>query len=368
MLKDDDATTGYDLLMAAENDEELAELSRLLYVATTRAADYLILSAGVEEPGKATGPWMELLATTVRSDDGSNESDGERARASRRPATPNPIRLVTVTTDRAGDPIEAGRSSAAARFDEDRREGRADGRRRPGQAAAILGAGALRRRRARRQYSFSRLTGKLHAQTAAIDASPLEGDASAEPPLDARGLGTLVHAVLEEIDFARPGDVAERVRRLAEQHLSGDERQREQTLAVEMIERFCRSPRAAQLAAAKEMFRELEFLLAWPPGGNDAAPDGRYLQGFIDCLYRDADGGWRLIDYKTNRATAETLAATAAPYEMQMLVYALAAETILKCPPAELTLCFLRPGLEYHFAWDAAARQRAVELVERALP
>ena len=40
MLKDDDATTGYDLLMAAENDEELAELSRLLYVATTRAADY----------------------------------------------------------------------------------------------------------------------------------------------------------------------------------------------------------------------------------------------------------------------------------------------------------------------------------------
>ena len=39
---------------------------------------------------------------------------------------------------------------------------------------------------------------------------------------------------------------------------------------------------------------------------------------------------------------------------MQMLVYALAAETILKSPPAELTLCFLRPGLEYHFDWDPA--------------
>ena len=52
---------------------------------------------------------------------------------------------------------------------------------------------------------------------------------------------------------------------------------------------------------------------------------------------------------------------------MQMLVYALAAEVILKSPPVELTLCFLRPGLEHHFAWNAAARQRVVELVEQAI-
>ena len=37
-------------------------------------------------------------------------------------------------------------------------------------------------------------------------------------------------------------------------------------------------------------------------------------------------------------------------------------------PPAELTLCFLRPGLEYHFVWDAAAWQRVVEMVNAALP
>ena len=66
--------------------------------------------------------------------------------------------------------------------------------------------------------------------------------------------------------------------------------------------------------------------------------------------------------------TADTLAAVAAPYEMQMLVYALAVEQILKRPPDELVLCFLRPGLEYRFTWDAAARQRVVELVDGALP
>ena len=73
-----DATTGYDLFMAAENDEDLAELSRLLYVATTRAADYLILSAGVEEPGEATGPWMELLARRFDLTTGSTSRNGGR--------------------------------------------------------------------------------------------------------------------------------------------------------------------------------------------------------------------------------------------------------------------------------------------------
>jgi ATP-dependent exoDNAse (exonuclease V) beta subunit len=227
--------------------------------------------------------------------------------------------------------------------------------------------------RARRQYSFSRLTGKLHARPAGGDFSPLDADASAAPPLDARGLGTLVHAVLAEVDFARPDGLADLVRRHAEEQLLEAERGAEE--AREMIDRFLASPRAAEMAAAQKLYRELEFLLAWPPeplkaatAGRGPQPEGRYLQGFIDCLYSDAAGQWRLVDYKTNRVTAESLPAVAGEYELQMLVYALAAERILKRPPRELVLCFLRPGLEYHFAWDAAARQRAVDMVDRALP
>ncbi len=135
---------------------------------------------------------------------------------------------------------------------------------------------------------------------------------------------------------------------------------------IDMIGRFLASPRITQIAAAEEIYRELEFLLAWPPGNRD--PDGRYLQGFIDCLYRDKDDGWHIVDYKTNRITAKTLAEIAAQYEMQMLVYALAAEKILKSPPAELVLYFLRPGLEYHFSWNDNARKRVVEMVNQTLP
>jgi hypothetical protein len=50
-----------------------------------------------------------------------------------------------------------------------------------------------------------------------------------------------------------------------------------------------------------------------------------------------------------------------------MLLYALAVEQTLHEPPAELALCFLRPGVEHRFAWDAAARRRVVALVEAAL-
>ena len=52
---------------------------------------------------------------------------------------------------------------------------------------------------------------------------------------------------------------------------------------------------------------------------------------------------------------------------MQMLLYALAVEQIFQSAPGELLLVFLRPGVEHRFAWDDAARQRVVELVNQGL-
>jgi YD repeat-containing protein len=86
------------------------------------------------------------------------------------------------------------------------------------------------------------------------------------------------------------------------------------------------------------------------------------LRGFIDRLYQDANGNWHVLDFKTNRMT-HSVATLAAPYEMQMLVYALAAEKILASPPASLTLHFVRTGAEHEFAWDAAARRKVVTMV-----
>jgi len=420
---------GFRLHAAMEKADEQAELVRLLYVATTRAADYLILSSGVPEVGSTRGPWTQLL--NRRIDPATGETRAALPAGYQKPQ-------VKVTTEEpplpGGPPSRGARRSVNKLVDRAVQLAERGGGRVPSQLDPVAAD-----RGARRQYSFSRLTGTLHAQAAVSDTTDL--DEREEPSaiatrLDPLGLGTLVHDVLAEIDLGGADDVASLVRRFAPRHLPDIEEGFEEP--IEMIRRFLESSRAAEMAASGKVYRELEFLLAWPAVGgvtvqgdcpdfrgevreNGTVPlwlqgdrhifhpetgrkmsqsppcerllggvsDGdqtggrarqspsetpptvasgpRYLQGFIDCLYQDAAGRWIVVDYKTNQVTASTLKAVAAEYEMQMLLYALAVQRILGLPPADLVLCFLRPGLEHHFAWDDAARRRVAELVNQGL-
>src|SRR5436309_1868420 len=49
------------MLRMAEHHEDLAESRRLLYVAMTRAADVLILSANLKQVGRSLNPWLTLV-------------------------------------------------------------------------------------------------------------------------------------------------------------------------------------------------------------------------------------------------------------------------------------------------------------------
>ncbi|MEX0977714.1 MAG: UvrD-helicase domain-containing protein [Pirellulales bacterium] len=339
------AIGGFDLWRHLEKSEEAAEMNRLLYVATTRAADYLILSGGVNALGEAKGPWAELLAR--RFDLVSGQFKGRMPEAEVRPivkvTTEAPATRHASTERRAHVDIEeliAGVENAAAQQE------------RPGpQSIDPIPADQT----ARRQYSFSRLAGTLHRRFERLDQAEYTGDA----PHDPRGLGTLVHAALAAIDLAAPGDCRELVERFAEQHLPDSPAEIEE--AVAMVEQFVGTSRTREIAGAKTSHAEVEFLLGWPPDGQ-TSPDF-VLRGFIDRLYQDASDRWHVLDFKTNRTTPAGLAAQAAPYEMQMLLYALAAERILGTPPASLTLHFLRTQGEHEFAWDAAARRRVITLV-----
>jgi ATP-dependent exoDNAse (exonuclease V) beta subunit len=149
--------------------------------------------------------------------------------------------------------------------------------------------------------------------------------------------------------------------------------------AAQLVEQLFSMPVAKELAAARERLAEMEFLLSWPPmptGGavgegirlpQSSPRCGPILHGFIDCLFADVDGDWHIVDYKTNRVTPEEVPAAAAGYEMQLLLYALAAEQTLGKPPKSLRLCFVVPGVEHRFRWDEAHRERAINLVASAL-
>jgi ATP-dependent exoDNAse (exonuclease V) beta subunit len=229
----------------------------------------------------------------------------------------------------------------------------------------------------RRQFSFSRLTGRLlrvEKMPALLDELADDGS---QPAIDRRGLGTLVHDVLQRLPFdphAPAGDINLWCEHLAPLHVELNEDEAA-ALASDMIQRLFKSPRGRQIALAKEIHREIEFLLAWPPAGKEQHPAAsvaenglppRYLRGYIDCLYRD-DHGWRIVDYKTNDVTPATGPRVAQRYEMQLYVYAMAAERSLGVSPVELTVHFLRPGIEHTFAWNDESRARAVNLVNAAI-
>jgi ATP-dependent exoDNAse (exonuclease V) beta subunit len=344
----------------------------LLYVATTRAADHLVLSSGIEKPkeddenssGKEKefapkGEWLQLLVRRFGLAKDMPIEEGDLIKVvSAKPELPSKIKACSTRV-----PLEEIEVKTRAMAEAG--EGSI-----PPHLAPIAPDPSTRR-----QMSFSRLSGKLHRMNVSplplgeglgVRASSLNEDlgdlTETASRIDPLSLGTLVHAVLAEIDFAAPNNLAALLARHAPMHV-GDDRTAVES-AQRMLEDFLSSPRAKEIAKADCVYRELEFLLSWPSDGND--PASRYFQGFIDLLYRDA-GGWHLLDFKTNEVADKNLDAVAANYELQMLVYALAIEKIFGQPPEELTLHFLRTGRDYPFSWNDESRRRVMQLVDQSL-
>ena len=346
---DENVVGGYELWRFLERQEDLAELYRLLYVATTRAADYLVLSYGGTRAGDVRGDWMELLAR--RFDLFSGAMVGEL------PADePLPRVRVSIEEPPQFEKAKASRSKLDLEklLAEVKRASEAGALSLPAVEPVPIDPAA------RRWFSFSRLTGALHREEQPVD----EVTPTTSQAIDPLGLGTLVHAVLAEIDFGEPGSWQELVGLYAERQMAGADSQMAQ-VAQRLVASFLPSARAATLASAQYSLPEAEFLLAWPPEGDESPK--KLISGYIDRLYQDRQGDWHVIDFKTNQVTIETLPSVAAKYELQMLVYAMAAEQSLGAAPKSLVLHFLRGGLEHAVEWNAEARDRARQLVTAAI-
>jgi len=360
--EDKHPTTGYDLLALVEQAEEEAETKRLFYVATTRAADYLILASSVESLGDAGGAWTQLLARRFDLTTG--------ALCCELPAD-YPVPTVRVTASEP--PLPESGTVSAPRVDLEKTLAAVEQamERSSGELPRLV-APVPRRNLAPQQFSVSRLSGGLSAeilpdengfQRPAADVIEVESLAP-EPTSGGVTLGTLVHAVMAELPGTPEVNVSDLVVQQAENlDLIG---RVDLKLAAGLVERFRQSPRAAELARAKEVYTELEFLLACPKDVGGIAP-GSYLRGFLDCLYQDERGAWHLLDYKTNAVAVEELDALTAEYELQMVVYALAAEQSLGTELATNTLHFLRLGEERACAVGAPARDRAWQLLRERL-
>lgn len=304
---------------------EQAESNRLLYVACTRAADLLVLSGAAKKDS-----WLERLAGAWELEL-PEERDAERAAQREQLLEREGYRLRVVWPLR---PEEAGRQAF------------------PGRAPATAAGAPLNVVPALARP----LPVRRAAWPVAVTHLPEDGEGEDELPqlrpvvrLDAAGtngrrpwrflVGNLAHRALADWDcLAAPDeDLREALIRWARR--GGLFEPGDVAAAVERVSRMLRGLRSTalhrEICSASERHAEVPLSIG---------AGGRVLHGVLDLLYRDRDGQWRLLDWKTEPVLrGQTLPEAARPYLRQMAVYSRAVEQILDLR-ASAEICFLAAG------------------------
>jgi ATP-dependent helicase/nuclease subunit A len=328
------------LARAAAADADAEEALRLLYVAMTRAEDYLLLTAYTNY-NPAEDSWMGVLMEAI----GANLDVGDR-----RLALPDGAALALAVHPPARDRTD--------------RRARRVGPRNVFQAGRV----AWDRLRERGGASVSAEAARALAQTSpppAAHAPPLRITATAletyrhcprrcwwsvvmgvdqpRPPdaddgrLSPLAWGSLCHRALELAEDDRPATLslaAEGALReappLPPEARAGIRGELARTLAD-----FWTGPLGRRVAAAGRVHREMPFVLAL----------GRTeVRGTMDLLFCDAQGQWELVDYKSGSPSGPEADEQAARYELQLGLYALAAGRWIGSPISRWTVYFLGSG------------------------
>jgi len=316
---------GYDAIAESLATAEAAEERRLLYVAATRARERLILSGGVDtrkwpEP-RPGGPPLAWLAPALLGDPGVALRE-EPSVAACGDGTLS-VRLVTP----ANLPADAAKPVP-------RRRSAGPGTALPAEPRVIPPAGRAEPVQRRLSYSslqdyarcpyrfyLSRVLGMPAVAPPPVDEGGADAAAVEPAALEGRIRGTLVHQLLERLDFARPdAPDAERVRALGAAH--GLELAPEHVEDIRaQVAAFARSPLCGRLAVAGGVRREAGFAFALSLDGG-----GPLVTGVVDVMARERDGGVLIVDYKTDRLGDESPEQLVErDYATQRKVYALAA-------------------------------------------
>jgi ATP-dependent helicase/nuclease subunit A len=345
-------TLDYTELSDERHAAEAAEEQRVYYVAMTRARERLILSGAGRftnwpTPENCAIGW---LAPALVGDLADRLGGGGRAAETVSGKDGVPIRLTLCSAAVAEELLAGPRPGATAPL-----------------AAAVAGAlevapapttpGGDRRHSYTALAAYEACGYRYYLQRVLalpdVDAPPV----SSASAIAATTRGVLVHALLEQFDFAHPHppDVAR-----IEGHVAaaGIVLGAEASLEIaELAGAIVESPLCARLAAARDLRREQPFAFVL---------DGELIRGFIDVCGVEADGTLLIVDYKTDRVRdGEDLAAhVERDYALQRLVYALAG----LCSGAvrvEVAHCFLRAPREVLAGAYAASERERLELALR---
>jgi ATP-dependent helicase/nuclease subunit A len=329
-----------------EETEDERETVRLLYVATTRAADHLILSAGLPEPGRVSSPWLRLVGERFDLRTGLPAVDPYLGRISLGDVPPENIPDILVHHM----PPVVGKPAS----DSDRRLRLSDLRDAvesadpapvppllppiPPRVGRLLEISVTDILNADRELHPG--GSKPEAQAKEFASHPslaLQASMDATESPDARTLGTLIHRVAERWDPATATDLEAFVRIVADgMDDPGDDAMR--GIAVRRVKALFDSSHYAEIVQAMHCLREVDFRLRRVVPIPDGEPLEVHITGRIDCLYQSADGTWHLIDFKTGHIDNADPESLVDDYAVQLQVYASATELLIGRPPNDVAL------------------------------
>ena len=188
-----------------------------------------------------------------------------------------------------------------------------------------------------------------------IEASPFHRPrfAAEAMGLTAAQRGTAYHTILQSIALERCGTlegIGEEISRLEGQHFLTEE----EAAGVDpkVLHRFFDSEMGEALRTTRTLHREYPFSILVPAAEFYPGVPGEeriLLQGVVDCWF-ETEEGITLVDFKTNRITAEAAREKAENYRMQMTAYARALEEITGLPVGRRVIWFLHPNLGIEMA------------------
>jgi len=149
--------------------------------------------------------------------------------------------------------------------------------------------------------------------------------------LSAAEAGTVLHFVMQHLDFDRE-DVEAQLEEMVEKDLLTG--QQAQSVSAEKIHRFFQSPLGKRMRASSGINREVPFNIEIPcyelyRDMEDKVCQGEtlLLQGVIDCYFEEPDG-IVLLDYKTDYVPAGKVEMIRERYKVQISYYARALEML----------------------------------------
>jgi len=286
-------TSGYEVLAQQEEELELAEDVRLMYVAATRARDHLAVS-------------LYRLVKDQKSRAALIAHHLEGADDLWQPAVADEVSIPIASQETEG-PVPEDTPEARQQWLDERVQ--------------------LLRERARPSAVAATALARVVKEEASVPEEPWRRGRAGTT------LGRAVHAVLQTIDLATGRGLEDTARAQA----SAEGIPHREAEVIRLVRVALGSETVHRAVASGRWWREVPV----------AAPVGEaVLEGFIDLLFEE-DGDLVVVDYKTDvLETQEEVAERAVHYRLQAGAYALAVQAATGRPVREVVLLFLQPRRE----------------------